>query len=74
MPGIKWFSRSKFTKSTDNFDSVSDVLKKVVADLALLALEVDGAENGFPAEKNICIADMKLNQDSPFVRTFQSSG
>jgi hypothetical protein len=26
---------------------------------------VDGTENGFPADKNVCVAYMKLNQDSP---------
>ncbi|KAL6648170.1 hypothetical protein ACP70R_012394 [Stipagrostis hirtigluma subsp. patula] len=65
MPGIKKFSRSKLTKGTHYFDSVSDVLKKVAADPVLLELEADGIENGLIGEKNGCITDIKLNQDSP---------
>ncbi|KAK3151597.1 hypothetical protein QOZ80_3AG0247900 [Eleusine coracana subsp. coracana] len=65
VPGIKKFSRSKLTKGTHYFDCVSDILKKVAADPVLLELEADGSENGFPAEKNGCITDVKLNQDSP---------
>ncbi|KAK3160151.1 hypothetical protein QOZ80_1BG0055900 [Eleusine coracana subsp. coracana] len=65
VPGIKRFSRSKLTKGTHYFDCVSDVLRKVAADPVLLELEADGIENGFPAEKNGCITDVKLNQDSP---------
>ncbi|KAJ1297152.1 hypothetical protein BS78_01G356100 [Paspalum vaginatum] len=64
VPGIKKFSRSKLTKGTHYFDSVSDVLKKVAADPVLLELEVDGVDNGLTAEENGTITDMKLNQDS----------
>jgi hypothetical protein len=50
-------------KAQINFYSVSDdVLKKVVADPVLLELDVDRTENGFPAEKNVCIADMTLTK------------
>ncbi|CAN6361519.1 unnamed protein product [Urochloa humidicola] len=65
MPGIKSFSRSELTKGTHYFDSVSDVLKKVLADPALLELEADGVERGLAAEENGGIIDIKLNQDSP---------
>ncbi|OEL27877.1 hypothetical protein BAE44_0011102 [Dichanthelium oligosanthes] len=65
MPGIKKFSRSKLTKGTHYFDSVSDVLKRVAVDPVLLELEVDGVDHGLTAEKNCSITDMKLNQDSP---------
>ncbi|XP_062215618.1 uncharacterized protein LOC133916116 [Phragmites australis] len=65
VPGIKKFSRSKLTKGTHYFDSVSDVLRKVAADPVLLELEADGIDNGLIAEKNGCMTDMKLNQDSP---------
>lgn len=65
VPGIKKFSRSKLTKGTHYFDSVSDVLKKVAADPVLLELEADGVGHGLTAEKNGSITDMKLNQDSP---------
>jgi hypothetical protein len=65
MPGIKKFSRSKLTKGTHYFDSVSDVLKKVAADPVLLELEANGVDHNLTAEKNGSVADMKLNQDSP---------
>ncbi|CAL4922629.1 unnamed protein product [Urochloa decumbens] len=65
VPGIKKFSRSKLTKGTHYFDSVSDVLKKVAADPVLLELDADGVDHGLTAEKNGSIRDMKLNQDSP---------
>ncbi|CAN6289461.1 unnamed protein product [Urochloa humidicola] len=65
VPGIKKFSRSKLTKGTHYFDSVSDVLKKVAADPVLLELEADGVDHGLDAEKNGSIKDLKLNQDSP---------
>ncbi|CAN6295119.1 unnamed protein product [Urochloa humidicola] len=65
VPGINKFSRSKLTKGTHYFDSVSDVLKKVAADPVLLELEADGVDHSLNAEKNGSITDMKLNQDSP---------
>uniref|UniRef100_A0ACD5YL23 Uncharacterized protein n=1 Tax=Avena sativa TaxID=4498 RepID=A0ACD5YL23_AVESA len=65
VPGIKKFSRSKLTKGTHYFDSVSDVLKRVAADPVLLELEVGGMDNGITAEHNGYSADMNLNQDSP---------
>ncbi|XP_066388000.1 uncharacterized protein [Miscanthus floridulus] len=65
VPGIKKFSRSKLTKGTHYFDSVSDVLKRVAADPVLLELEVDAINNGLTAEENGSITDVKLNQDSP---------
>ncbi|CAN6352136.1 unnamed protein product [Urochloa humidicola] len=65
MPGIKRFSRSKLTRGTHYFDSVSDVLKKVVADPVLLELEDDRVDHGLAAEENGGITDMKLNQGSP---------
>ena len=47
MPGINKFSRSKLTKGTHNFDSVSDVLKKKVsADPVLLEFAADGVDHG----------------------------
>lgn len=64
VPGIKKFSRSKLTKGTHYFDSVSDVLKRVAADPVLLELEVDAINNGLTAEGNGSITDVKLNQDS----------
>ncbi|KAL6902160.1 hypothetical protein ACP4OV_005036 [Aristida adscensionis] len=66
VPGIKRFSRSKLTKGTHYFDSVSDVLKKVAADPVLLELEADGIENGLIAERNCSVTDIQLNQDSSF--------
>ncbi|KAK8458463.1 hypothetical protein SEVIR_3G382900v4 [Setaria viridis] len=65
VPGIKRFSRSKLTKGTHYFDSVSDVLKKVAADPVLLELEADGVDHGLAAETNGSITDMELKQDSP---------
>ncbi|CAL4905648.1 unnamed protein product [Urochloa decumbens] len=65
VPGIKRFSRSKLTKGTHYFDSVSDVLKKVAADPVLLELEDDGVDHGLAAEENGGTPDMKLNQGSP---------
>lgn len=65
VPGIKKFSRSKLTKGTHYFDSVSDVLKRVAADPVLLELKVDAINNGLTAEENGSITDVKLNQDSP---------
>ncbi|GJN31444.1 hypothetical protein PR202_gb19844 [Eleusine coracana subsp. coracana] len=46
-----------------------DIIKFLTGDFrrtdpVLLELEADGSENGFPAEKNGCITDVKLNQDS----------
>ncbi|XP_006651369.2 uncharacterized protein LOC102720970 [Oryza brachyantha] len=65
VPGIQRFSRSELTKGTHYFDSVSDVLKKVVADPVLLELEVDEMGNPVTADNNGCDAEMKLNQDVP---------
>ncbi|GJN06022.1 hypothetical protein PR202_ga23707 [Eleusine coracana subsp. coracana] len=47
-----------------------DIIKFLTGDFrrtdpVLLELEADGIENGFPAEKNGCITDVKLNEDSP---------
>ncbi|QCE11440.1 uncharacterized protein LOC114183323 isoform X2 [Vigna unguiculata] len=39
IPGVKKFSRRKLVKGDDYFDSVSDVLNKVVAEPGLLELE-----------------------------------
>jgi hypothetical protein len=64
VPDIEKFCRSKLTKGTHYFDSVSEVLKKVAADPVLLELESDGIQNTFPAEKNVYITDMKLSEDS----------
>lgn len=64
VPGIKKFSRSKLTKGTHYFDSVSDVLKKVVATPSLIDLGVDRLDHGSTSEKNGSITDMKLNQES----------
>ncbi|KAM0919717.1 hypothetical protein ACQ4PT_008019 [Festuca glaucescens] len=63
VPGIKKFSRSKLTKGTHYFDSVSDVLKRVAVDPVLLELGVGGMDNGVTAEKNGYSTDMNLNQD-----------
>ncbi|XP_047072413.1 uncharacterized protein LOC124681560 [Lolium rigidum] len=63
VPGIKKFSRSKLTKGTHYFDSVSDVLKRVAADPVLLEPGVGGMDNGVTAEKNGYSTDMNLNQD-----------
>ncbi|CAM0873162.1 unnamed protein product [Alopecurus aequalis] len=63
VPGIKKFSRSKLTKGTHYFDSVSDVLKRVAADPVLIELEVAGMENGITAEQNGYSTDMNLKQD-----------
>ncbi|KAM0919716.1 hypothetical protein ACQ4PT_008018 [Festuca glaucescens] len=65
VPGIKKFSRSKLTKGTHYFDSVSDVLKRVAADPVLLELEVGGMDNGVTAEQNGYSTDMNLSQDGP---------
>ncbi|KAE8786266.1 hypothetical protein D1007_39870 [Hordeum vulgare] len=65
VPGIKKFSRSKLTKGTHYFDSVSDVLKRVAADPILLDLEVGGLDNNVTAEQNGYDTDMQLNQDDP---------
>uniref|UniRef100_A0ACD5YLM7 Uncharacterized protein n=1 Tax=Avena sativa TaxID=4498 RepID=A0ACD5YLM7_AVESA len=65
VPGIKKFSRSKLTRGTHYFDSVSDVLTRVAADPVLLELEVGGMDNGVTAEKNGYSTDMNLNQDGP---------
>lgn len=46
IPGVKKFSRRKLVKGDHYFDSVSDVLSKVVADPNLLELEVDEAKAG----------------------------
>uniref|UniRef100_A0A0D3FIE7 DUF7650 domain-containing protein n=1 Tax=Oryza barthii TaxID=65489 RepID=A0A0D3FIE7_9ORYZ len=60
-----WFSRSELTKGTHYFDFASDVLKKVVADLVCLKLEVDEMGNGVNAKKKGFDTDIKLNQDVP---------
>nr|XP_040250639.1 uncharacterized protein LOC109771663 [Aegilops tauschii subsp. strangulata] len=65
VPGIKKFSRSKLTKGTHYFDSVSDVLKRVAADPILLDLEVGGLANDITAEENGYDTDVKNNQDDP---------
>ncbi|XP_037458364.1 uncharacterized protein LOC119329424 isoform X1 [Triticum dicoccoides] len=65
VPGIKKFSRSKLTKGTHYFDSVSDVLKRVAADPILLDLEVGGFGNDVTFEENGYDTDMKNNQDDP---------
>uniref|UniRef100_A0ACD5WY06 Uncharacterized protein n=1 Tax=Avena sativa TaxID=4498 RepID=A0ACD5WY06_AVESA len=65
VPGIKKFSRSKLTKGTHYFDSVSDVLTRVAVDPVLLEQEVGGMVNGVTAEKNEYSIDMNLNQDGP---------
>lgn len=64
VPGIKKFSRSKLTKGTHYFDSVSDVLKRVAADPVLLELEVGGMDNDGTPEQN-GYTDMKVNHDDP---------
>ncbi|XP_047055546.1 uncharacterized protein LOC124661710 [Lolium rigidum] len=65
VPGIKKFSRSKLTKGTHYFDSVSDVLKRVAANPVLLELEVGGTDNGVTAEQNGNSTDINLSQDAP---------
>ncbi|XP_034691229.1 uncharacterized protein LOC117918583 [Vitis riparia] len=48
IPGIKKFSRKKLVKGNHYFDSVSDILTKVVSDPGLLELEIEatkGSEN-----------------------------
>ncbi|CAM0909542.1 unnamed protein product [Alopecurus aequalis] len=65
VPGIKKFSRSKLTRGTHYFDSVSDVLKRVAADPILLDLEVGGMDLSVTAEQNGYATDMNLNQDDP---------
>ncbi|KAL5217682.1 hypothetical protein ABZP36_018366 [Zizania latifolia] len=52
VPGIEKFARRKLTKGTHYFDSIIDILKKVVADPSLLDLEVDGTDNGATVHKN----------------------
>lgn len=64
-PGIQRFSRSELTKGTHYFDFASDDLKKVVADLVCLKLEVDEMGNGVNAKKKGFDIDIKLNQDVP---------
>ncbi|KAI4996241.1 hypothetical protein ZWY2020_046832 [Hordeum vulgare] len=66
MPGIKKFSRRKLTEGTHYFDSISDVLKQVVADPVLLEVEVGGVDNGVTAEQCGYATDMSLNRDGPF--------
>ena len=46
IPGVKKFSRRKLVKGDHYFDSVSDVLSKVVAEPNLLELEVEEAKVG----------------------------
>ncbi|KAH1225015.1 hypothetical protein GmHk_11G032006 [Glycine max] len=46
FPGVKKFSRRKLMKGDHYFDSVSDVLSKVIAEPNLLKLEVEDAEIG----------------------------
>lgn len=65
VPGIKKFSRSKLTKGAHYFDSVSDVLKKVVATPSIIDLGADGLDHGSTSEKNGSITDMKLIEESP---------
>uniref|UniRef100_A0A0E0GMC0 DUF7650 domain-containing protein n=1 Tax=Oryza nivara TaxID=4536 RepID=A0A0E0GMC0_ORYNI len=52
-------------KGTHYFDFASDDLKKVVADLVCLKLEVDEMGNGVNAKKKGFDIDIKLNQDVP---------
>ncbi|XP_061338031.1 uncharacterized protein LOC133284912 [Gastrolobium bilobum] len=46
IPGVEKFSRRKLVKGDHYFDSVSDVLRKVVAEPSLLELEVEEAKLG----------------------------
>ncbi|KAI4349967.1 hypothetical protein L6164_010503 [Bauhinia variegata] len=46
IPGVKKFSRRKLVKGDHYFDSVSDVLSKVVSEPNLLELEVEGTKVG----------------------------
>ncbi|KAF7817907.1 uncharacterized protein G2W53_023362 [Senna tora] len=46
IPGVKKFSRRKLVKGNHYFDSVSDVLSKVVSEPNLLELEVEEAKAG----------------------------
>ncbi|KAJ8766744.1 hypothetical protein K2173_007811 [Erythroxylum novogranatense] len=58
IPGIIKFSRRKLVKGTHYFDSVSDVLKKVALDPALLELD-SGAEG---KEENDCSGEAHFDQ------------
>ncbi|XP_017702349.1 uncharacterized protein LOC120103740 [Phoenix dactylifera] len=50
VPGINMFSRRKLVKGNHYFDSVTDVLNKVVADPRLLELEAEGAKGSDSTE------------------------
>ncbi|KAF7817909.1 putative homeodomain transcription factor superfamily protein [Senna tora] len=52
IPGVKKFSRRKLVKGNHYFDSVSDVLSKVVSEPNLLELEVEEAKAGGCTEED----------------------
>lgn len=53
VPGINKFSKRKLVKGNHYFDSVTDVLNKVVADPRLLELEAEGAKGCDSTENKI---------------------
>ncbi|KAI4301779.1 hypothetical protein L6164_035026 [Bauhinia variegata] len=52
IPGVKKFSRRKLVKGVQYFDSVNDVLSKVVSEPNLLELEVEGTKVGSCIEED----------------------
>ncbi|KAF7817905.1 uncharacterized protein G2W53_023360 [Senna tora] len=52
IPGVKKFSRRKLVKGNHYFDSISDVLSKVVSEPNLLELEVEEAKVGGCTEED----------------------
>ncbi|CAH2046961.1 unnamed protein product [Thlaspi arvense] len=66
IPGVKKFSRRKLVKQSHYFDSISDILKKVVSEPELLEFETVEIKlsNGF-LEENIRVQEKRRYLKSP---------
>lgn len=63
IPSVKKFSRRKLVKGDHYFDSVSDVLSKVVSEPNLLELEVEEAKVGSCNEEDRWVPEKALDKD-----------
>ncbi|XP_024004938.1 uncharacterized protein LOC18009569 [Eutrema salsugineum] len=73
IPGVKKFSRRKLVKQNHYFDSISDILTKVVSEPELLEFETAEIRppNGFMEENNIC--DQSNQEKRRYLRSPDSS-
>ncbi|KAG4189155.1 hypothetical protein ERO13_A08G209300v2 [Gossypium hirsutum] len=63
IPGVKKFSRRKLVKGNHYFDSVSDVLSKVVSEPTLIELDAEGNDFRSCNGENSCLSGESSDQD-----------